>query len=58
MDKQGSDSMNAAFRVELLKAALEDDETRRKLDLAPSWDDCIAVLVDFAKSKGFKVVQL
>lgn len=50
--------MNAAFRVELLKAALEDDETRRKLDLAPSWDDCIAVLVDFAKSKGFKVVQL
>ena len=50
--------MNAAFRVELLNAALEDDETRRKLDLAPSWDDCIAVLKEFAERRGFKVVQL
>ena len=50
--------MTAAFRVELLKMALEDDETRRKLDLAPSWGDCVAVLVDFAKKSGFKVVQL
>ena len=47
-----------ALRVELLKAALDDAETRRKLDLAPSWGDCVAVLVDFAKKMGWKVVQL
>jgi hypothetical protein len=22
------------------------------------WDDCVAVLADFAKKRGFKVVQL
>jgi hypothetical protein len=50
--------MTAAFRADFLKAAIEDAETRRKLNLAPTWDDCIAVLVDFAKAKGFRVVQL
>ena len=51
-------SRAVALRVELLKLAIEDAETRRKLDLAPSWGDCVAVLVDFAEKKGFKVVQL
>jgi hypothetical protein len=50
--------MTAAFRKEVLKMALEDPDTRRKLDLAPSWDDCIVVLVEFAKAKGLRVVQL
>ena len=50
--------MNAAFRAELLRAAIADNDTRLKLKLARTWDDCIDVLVDFAKSKGFKVVQL
>ena len=47
-----------ALKAELLKLAIEDPETRRKLDLAPSWGDCVAVLADFAKQKGFEVVQL
>lgn len=47
-----------ALRAELLKLAIEDLETRRKLDLAISWGDCVAVLADFAKKKGFEVVQL
>jgi hypothetical protein len=50
--------MTFAIRAELLKMALEDHETRRKLNLAPSWEDCITVLVAFAESRGFKVVQL
>ena len=51
-------SRAVALRVELLQAALDDAETRRKLDLAPSWGDCVAVLVDFAQKMGWKVVQL
>ena len=50
--------MTAAFRADFLRMALEDDETRRKLNLAPTWEDCIAVLVEFAIKKGLRVVQL
>jgi hypothetical protein len=51
-------SLAAVIRADLLRAAVDDADTRRKLDLALTWDDCVAVLADFAKKRGFKVVQL
>ena len=48
--------MNLAFRAEVLKAAIEDAETRMKLDLAVTWEECCVVLQDFAKKHGFKVL--
>jgi len=50
--------MTTAFRVEVLKAAIKDDETRRKLNLALTWKEIEDILVEFAKSNGWKVVQL
>jgi hypothetical protein len=50
--------MRMAIRREVLKLALEDAETRRKLDLAPTWDDCVVILKEFAEKHGFKVVQI
>lgn len=51
-------SLAAVLRADLLRAAVEDADTRRKLDLALTWNDCLDVLAEFAKKRGFKVVQL
>jgi hypothetical protein len=50
--------MTLAIRAEVLRAAVEDADTRIKLNLAATWEDCIAILVEFAKRKGLRVVKL
>ena len=50
--------MRMAIRANILKTAIEDDETRRKLNLALTWDECTTILAEFTKKRGFKVVQL
>lgn len=51
--------MTFAIRAEVLEAAFEDAETRKKL-LEPtlSWKDMQKIISEFAKKKGWKVVQL
>ena len=48
-----------AIRTEILKAAFEDAETRRKL-LADhvTWNEMQKIIKEFAEKKGWKVVQL
>jgi short subunit dehydrogenase-like uncharacterized protein len=51
--------MTIALRAEVLKAAFEDPETRKKLEEPTlSWKDMQKIIAEFAKKKGFRVVQL
>ena len=50
--------MPFAVRMEVLKAALADDETRLKIDLALDANEMEKILMDFARKKGFKVLDL
>ena len=43
-----------AVRTKVLKAALADDETRLKMNLALSWKEIEMILVEFAEKHGFK----
>jgi hypothetical protein len=47
-----------AVRMKVLKAALADDSTRLKLNLAMDWGEFEDILVDFARKHGFKVQEL
>jgi len=47
-----------AVRREVLKAALENDETRRRMDLALDWREVERILAEFARKNGFKVAVL
>jgi hypothetical protein len=51
--------MTIAIRTEILKAAFEDPETKKKL-LNPdiSWNEMQKIIKEFAEKKGWKVVQL
>ena len=46
-----------AIRLELLKAALADDATKLRMDLAKDWAEVEEILVEFARKHGFKVVK-
>lgn len=45
-------------RTEILRAALEDSETRIKLNLASTWEEMKAILEEFTKKKGFQVLEI
>ena len=47
-----------AVRKEVLKAALADDETRLKMNLALSLQEIELILTEFARKHGFKVAVL
>ena len=47
-----------AIRFDLLKKAIEDEETSKKLKKADSWLDIITILEEFARKQGFKVKKL
>ncbi len=47
-----------AVRKIVLRAALADDETRLKMNLALSWKEVELILVEFAEKHGFKVAVL
>lgn len=54
-----TEQMTFAIRKELLKAAFDDAETRRKLlDPEISWNDMEKILVEFVEKHGFKVARL
>jgi hypothetical protein len=48
-----------AIRKDILKAAFEDPETKKKL-LNPdiTWNEMMKIIKEFAEKKGAKVVQL
>lgn len=43
------------IRSALLKEALEDPETRLKMNCAISWTEIQGILAEFTKKKGFSV---
>ena len=47
-----------AIRYELLKKAIEDEETSKKLSKAESWLEVITILEEFAKKQGAKVKRV
>lgn len=50
--------MSLAMRKEVLKEALEDPETRLKMDCALTWDEIKDILLAFAKKKGCKIAEV
>lgn len=52
----GMTPLKFAARAEILKAAIEDDETRKRLARAVTWDDCVEILAEFARDHGYLVV--
>lgn len=47
-----------AIRMEVWKAALADDATRLKLNLAIDWSEFEDILAEFARKHGFKVEKV
>lgn len=47
-----------AFRREVLEELVNDPEWTRKLDHARTHQECVQVIRDFAKAKGFKIKEV
>jgi hypothetical protein len=47
-----------AIRYELLKKAIEDKETSKRLEQAESWLEIQIILEEFAKKQGAKVKRI